>query len=120
MGDLRVDHQQDQPGRFGLERDEPDALVPAVEEDGVVLGAAQRGGLVHDAGGGSDEVVLGALGGQDHFLVLQPGARQVVEGGDDGALDGVGRGEPGAEGNVGIQQQVQARAPRCRAAAAPR
>ena len=37
-----------------------------------------------------------------------PAPGQFVEGGDDGALNGVGRGEPGAQGDVGIQQQVQA------------
>ncbi|MCY1228420.1 hypothetical protein D9M72_407370 [compost metagenome] len=104
VGNLCVDHQQHQACRLRLERHQAGTLVPAVQKDGMAPRPAQRGGLVHDARGRSDKVILGALGGQDHFLGCEPCAGQLVEGGDDGALNGVGRGESGAEGNVGVQQ----------------
>ena len=75
MGNPGVDDQQHQPRGVGVERHQPDTLVPAVEEDGVAGRGPERGGLVHDAGGRADEVVLRPLGGQDHVLHGEAGAR---------------------------------------------
>ena len=107
MRNLRVDHQQLQPGRPGVERHQS---TPGPGSRGRRRGrpAAQRGGLVHDARRGADEIVLGPLGGQNHVLDAQPGGGEVVQCGDDGAFDGMGGGQAGARGDVRGQQQVQA------------
>ena len=78
--DLGVDDQADQPGSRQAERHRAGAEVAAVQVDGAVLGAEQRGRLVHDAGGGADDVVLGTLAdGQTSSRAAQAGAGQIVE-----------------------------------------
>ena len=119
MRDFRVDDQQDEPGR----RDSngtSSTLVAAVKEDGVAGGAAQGGGLVHDAGGRSTKAFSACWVSQDHVLGGKPCAGEFVQGRDDGAFNRVRGGQPGAQRDVGIEEEVEAGDRRCRLAAAPR
>ena len=100
---------QDQDFQAGAARVEPNLLGrvgPAVEEQRMAGGAQGRGGLVHQAGRGPDEDVLGAPG---QLGSLQTGDLEVVEVGqssEHGALQSGRGGQAGAFRHVGCQHQI--------------
>ena len=109
MCHLRVDDQQDESG-FPRRRTAPAARTGRRQSRKTAwpAGAAERCRLVHDPGRRSDEGVFRVLGQQNHLLGRKPGTGEFVEGGDDGAFDRVRGGQPGAERDVGVQEQVEA------------
>src|SRR5690606_8882966 len=95
----RVDDEQVQPRGGEGDGDVPGAAVPEVEEQRVPRPGAQRGGLVHAAGGGPGDLVLraDARGGEPRTAGVVAGEAQVpqvVERDGGGALERGRRGEP--------------------------
>jgi hypothetical protein len=88
--DPSIHHEQGETGGGEAQRHHLGCQGAAVEEDRGIRFAEQRRRLIHDAGRGADELVLGEL---PHAGERGPGeaeAPQVVEREGDGALDGGG------------------------------
>ena len=49
------------------------------------------------------------VGERDHLLGGQSGAGELIQGSHDGAFDRVRGGQPGAERDVGVEEEVEAR-----------
>jgi hypothetical protein len=74
-----------------------------------MVDAAQEGSrLVKNAGRRARHLVLGLPAELDQFRRFEAGSQQVVEGHCHGAFQCSGRREPGPDGDVGPQLQLQA------------
>ncbi|GAA3231230.1 hypothetical protein GCM10020256_45580 [Streptomyces thermocoprophilus] len=104
--DAGVDDEEAEAFGGEVERDLPLGEVAGVEEQGVPGPAAGGGGLVHDADGGADVDVLGALAEAGELPALQAEVVQVVQGERDDDLQRGRGGQAGAGGDGGGEVDV--------------
>jgi len=91
------------------DRCEPIFEAPAIEEQGVILLATAGDELIHDAGGGADEVVFSALAklcDTGHGNLGRGEAEYCHHAGD---LDGSGGAETGADGYISVESETEGR-----------
>ncbi len=106
--DSGVHDEECQAGGLDVEGNLPHFQRTRVEEQRVTRSAPQRSGLVHDACGDTDVLVLSPSGDERQFLSGKRKPVQVVQRQRDRALQGCRRRKAGPDRNVTVDEELDA------------